>query len=62
MNEAERKLYNQNKLQEMYPFFRARIEAVLRGMEFAGYPPRVQAAEGFPGRLNKDPLAQWHGP
>ena len=44
MNEAERKLYNQNKLQEMYPFFRARIEAVLREMELAGYRPRVQTA------------------
>jgi len=44
MNEAERKLYNQNKLQELYPFFRARIEAVLREMELAGYRPRVQTA------------------
>ena len=44
MNEADRKLYNQNRLQEMYPWFRARVEAVLREMEFAGFRPRVQTA------------------
>src|SRR5262245_23711903 len=44
MNEAERKLYNQNKLQELYPYVRTRIEAVLKEMEQAGYRPRLQTA------------------
>jgi len=44
MNEAERKLYNQNKLQDLYPLFRTKIEAVIREMEQAGYRPRVQTA------------------
>src|SRR5262245_57784695 len=44
MNEADRKLYNQNKLQELYPYFRTRIEAVIKEMELSGYRPRVQTA------------------
>jgi hypothetical protein len=44
MNEADRKLYNQKKLEELYPWFRMRIEAVLREMELAGFRPRVQTA------------------
>ena len=44
MNEADRKAYNLNKLKELYPFFRTKIEAVIREMELAGYRPRVQTA------------------
>ena len=44
MLESERIAYNKNKLQEFYPFFRTRIEAVLKEMEKAGYRPRVQVA------------------
>jgi len=44
MNEADRKAYNQNKLKDIYPFFRTKIEAVIREMELAGYRPRVQTA------------------
>lgn len=44
MNEAERKAYNQNKLKDLYPPFRTKIEAVIREMELAGYRPRVQSA------------------
>ena len=42
MNEVDRIAYNKNKLQELYPVFRAKIEAVIRVMEQAGYRPRVQ--------------------
>lgn len=44
MNEADRLQHNQRKLQELYPGFRARIEAVLKEIERSGYRPRVQAA------------------
>jgi len=44
MNESVRILYNKNKLQELYPYFRARVEAVLSEMEKAGYRPRIQTA------------------
>jgi len=44
MNEAERLQHNKNKLQELYPFFRTKIEAVITEMEQAGYRPRVQSA------------------
>jgi len=44
MNEAERLQYNKNKLQELYPWFRTRIEAVIKEMEQAGYRPRLQTA------------------
>jgi len=44
MNEPDRILYNKNKLQEMYPYFRVRVEAVIKEMEQAGYRPRVQTA------------------
>jgi len=44
MLESERIAYNKNKLQELYPPFRTRIEAVIKEMEGAGYRPRVQQA------------------
>jgi len=44
MNEADRIAYNRNKLSQLYPAFRARIEAVLKEMETSGYRPRVQVA------------------
>lgn len=44
MLESERILNNKNKLQELYPSFRTRIDAVLKEMEKAGYRPRVQTA------------------
>jgi hypothetical protein len=44
MLESERILNNKNKLQELYPSCRIRIEAVLKEMEKAGYRPRVQTA------------------
>jgi hypothetical protein len=44
MNESDRILYNKNKLQELYPYFRVRIEAVIKEMEQAGYRPRIQTA------------------
>jgi hypothetical protein len=43
MNEADRKAYNENKLKDLYPFFRTKIEAVIREMELAGFRPRVQS-------------------
>ena len=30
MNEPDRILYNKNKLQELYPYFRVRIEEVIK--------------------------------
>jgi hypothetical protein len=44
MLEADRIAYNKNRLQELYPAFRSRIEEVLKEMEKAGYRPRVQVA------------------
>ena len=44
MNEPDRILYNKNKLQEMYPYFRVRVEAVVKEMEQTGYRPRIQTA------------------
>ena len=44
MLEAARTLNNKNKLQELYPDFRVRIEAILKELELAGYRPRIQAA------------------
>jgi len=44
MNELDRIFYNKNKLQEMYPYFRVRVEAVVKEMEQAGYRPRIQTA------------------
>jgi len=42
MLESERIAYNKNKLKDLYPAFRTRIEAVLKEMEDAGYRPRLQ--------------------
>jgi hypothetical protein len=42
MNESDRIAYNKNKLQELYPPFRALIEGVMKDMELAGYRPRLQ--------------------
>lgn len=44
MLEAARTLNNKNKLQELYPGFRVRIEAILKELELAGYRPRIQVA------------------
>src|SRR5512146_586595 len=44
MNEVERIANNKNKLLELYPSMRPRIEAVLKDMEKAGYRPRIQTA------------------
>ena len=44
MLESERIQNNANKLQELYPSFRMRMETVLKEMEKAGYRPRVQTA------------------
>ncbi len=44
MNETDRIANNRNKLQELYPSFRTRIDAVLKEMEKAGYRPRIQTA------------------
>ena len=44
MLEKDRILRNQSRLQELYPFFRTRVEAVLREMEAAGCRPRIQDA------------------
>jgi hypothetical protein len=44
MLESDRITYNRNKLQEFYPSFRTRIEAVLKELERAGYRPRIQTA------------------
>jgi hypothetical protein len=44
MLEADRKLRNQNMLQEMYPYFRTRVAALLQEMESYGYRPRIQEA------------------
>ena len=44
MLEADRIAFNKNRLQELYPSFRLRIEEVLKEMEQAGYRPRIQTA------------------
>jgi predicted double-glycine peptidase len=44
MIEAERIQRNQSRLQELYPYFRIRVQAVLQEMEAAGYRPRIQDA------------------
>jgi len=44
MLEAARTLNNKNKLQELYPDFRVRIEAILKELERAGYRPHIQSA------------------
>lgn len=44
MLESDRILNNKNKLQELYPPLRMRIDAVLKEMEKAGYRPRLQTA------------------
>ncbi len=44
MNETERIANNRNKLLELYPALRARIDTVLTEMERAGYRPRIQTA------------------
>lgn len=44
MLETERKQRNFTKLQEVHPGMRARLEAVLRELEAAGFRPRIQEA------------------
>jgi hypothetical protein len=44
MLEAERIQRNQSRLQELYPYVRVRVQAVLQEMEQAGYRPRIQDA------------------
>jgi len=44
MIESERIQYNENKLQELYPYFRVRVETVIKEMEQAGYRPYIQMA------------------
>src|SRR5512147_754551 len=44
MIETERIQRNQSRLQELYPYFRIRVQAVLQEMETAGYRPRIQDA------------------
>lgn len=44
MLESERRQRNQLRLQELYPYVRTRVEAVLQEMEAAGYRPRIQEA------------------
>lgn len=44
MNETDRIANNRNKLQELYPTLRTRVDAVVKAMEQAGYRPRIQTA------------------
>jgi hypothetical protein len=44
MLESERRQRNQSRLQELYPYVRTRIEAVVQELEAAGYRPRIQEA------------------
>lgn len=44
MLEADRIQRNLSRLQELYPVFRVRVEALLKEMEAAGYRPRIQDA------------------
>jgi len=44
MLEKDRLLRNQNKLLELHPVFRQRVEAVLKELESAGLRPRIQDA------------------
>lgn len=44
MLEADRLQRNQARLQEMYPYFSVRVQAVLKELEAAGYRPRIQDA------------------
>ena len=44
MLEKDRQVRNQQKLAEMYPTFRTRVEAVVKELESYGYRPRIQEA------------------
>ncbi len=44
MLEKDRQARNQQKLAEMYPTFRTRVEAVVKELEGYGYRPRIQEA------------------
>ncbi len=44
MLEADRLQRNQTRLQEMYPYFSVRVQALLKELEAAGYRPRIQDA------------------
>ena len=42
MKEADRKKRNEDRLQELYPTFRARLKRVITALESAGIRPRIQ--------------------
>jgi hypothetical protein len=44
MNEANRRQRNTEKLSELFPTFRARIVALIQGLEARGVRPRIQEA------------------
>ena len=44
MLETDRIQRNQSRLQELYPYFRIRVQAMLQELEAAGYRPRIQDA------------------
>ena len=44
MDEAKRQERNQQKLQELYPAFAARVKTVIETLESAGLRPRIQDA------------------
>lgn len=56
MLEAERRQRNQLRLQELYPYVRTRVAAVVEEMEAAGYRPRIQEAW----RSEADQLRAYH--
>ncbi len=44
MLETERIANNKNKLMELYPAMRVKVDAILKGLEGVGYRPRIQTA------------------
>jgi hypothetical protein len=44
MKEADRKKRNEERLGELYPTFRARLEKVIQSLEASGLRPRIQDA------------------
>lgn len=53
MKEADRKMRNQTRLQELYPTFRLRVAQVIAALESSGIRPRIQDAWRSPADQKK---------
>lgn len=53
MKEAERKLRNEARYQELYPTFRVRLKRVVAALEASGFRPRIQEAWRSPADQKK---------